>query len=120
MKTTTFSTGISPETTACLIEAIANDKASRIKALSRTAVIMNVCPEWMRSDEVTAYFGIPPNQLRQMAIDGKIIAKKLDPLLTQSAVIFKVADIRKAIDKLSPYDEWIRNRPDLKTPTKGK
>ena len=113
-----FSTGITPETTAHFIEAIASDKAARMKTLAKATVVIMTTPEWVRAEEANALFGIPHNQLVTLAMAGKIKARKLDPMLKASAVVFEVASLRKALDKLTPYDEWLQTRPDLDNPPK--
>ena len=110
-----YSTGISPEATAHLIDAIANDKASRLRTLAKATVVMCVVPEWMRAEEARAYFGIPQNQLIELAIKSKVRAKKLDPALTTSAVIFKTDDLRKAVEGLADWRDWLEKRPDINT-----
>ncbi len=105
-----FSTGVSPEATACFIEAIANDKAARMRTMAKATVVMCVTPEWMRAEEVNAVFGIPKNQLYRFAVEGKVIAKKLDPELRGSAVIFKAESVRRAIGRLTPYEEWAKEQ----------
>jgi len=114
-----FSTGFSPETTAHLIEAIASDKASRLRTLAKATVVMAVVPEWMRAEEVRAYFGIPQNQLVNLALKAGVAAKKLDPSLRTSAVIFKTADLRRAVEEMSDWRDWLEaeRRKDSETKT---
>lgn len=118
-----FSTGITPETTARLIEAIASDKAARLKTLAKATVVICTTPEWLRAEEVNAVFGIPKHTLIGLAVNGKVAARKTDPTLKASAVIFEAESIRRAIGKMTPYAEWARARPDITnqtTPRKGK
>lgn len=110
---------VTPNAIEGLLDRIAEHKATRLRTLAKATVVICTTPEWMRAEEVNAFFGIPQNQLKDMVVSGRVIAKKLDPHLTQSAVIFKVADVRKAIGKLTDYADWIEKRPDLKTPAKG-
>lgn len=99
-----------------IIEQIADDKAVRLKALSKATVIMQITPEWVRLEEANALFGLPANQVIDLACKSKIAARKSDPMNRKSAVIFKVADIRRVIEsEMMPYNEWATERPDLKT-----
>lgn len=114
-----FSTGITPEATAHFIEAIASDKAARLKTLAKATVVLMQTPEWVRAEEANALFGIPHNQLVTLAMAGKVKARKLDPMLKASAVVFEVASIRTALESLTPYDEWVRERPDKEKDENG-
>jgi hypothetical protein len=99
---------------ATLIDQIAEDKATKLKALSTATVVMVLPPEWCRKEEVTALFGLPPNQINALAQKGEIIARKSDPMNRNSATLYKVESIRKVIDQMMPYDVWAEERPDLK------
>jgi hypothetical protein len=99
---------------ATLIDQIAEDKATKLKALNKALVVMVLPPEWVRTEEVSALFGLPPNQLHALARKGEIIARKSDPMNRNSATLYKVESIRKVIDQMMPYDVWAEERPDLK------
>lgn len=104
---------VSPTAISGLIDRLAEEKASRLRTLAKATVVMCVTPEWMRAEEVNAYFGVPMNQLKDMVIRREVVAKKLDPHLTASAVIYRTADVRRAIDRLFDYADWIDERPDV-------
>ena len=95
-----------------LIDRLAEDKATRLKLLTKTLVVMAECPEWAQAGEINAWFGLPLNQITKLAMDGKVTAKKTNPLLTSSAVIYKTADIRRAIGKMMDLRDWAKTRPD--------
>lgn len=59
--------------------------------------------EWCRADDARLEFGIPGHLLRKLASERKVKARKFDPLEPNSAVIFKTADIRKAIESMPDY-----------------
>ena len=90
-----------------LLDQIAEDKAIRLRTLSRATIIQTVCPEWAQAEEVVAWFGLPINQLRKLAYEHKVCAKKSDPGLRGSAVLFRVADVRREIDKMPDWVEWM-------------
>lgn len=96
-----------------LIDRLAEEKAAKMKTLSKATVVMMMIPEWMRAEEVNALFGLPLNQLYQLAKTGKIAAKKTDPMNRNSAVIFKTQDIRAIIGDMTDYSQWANERPDL-------
>lgn len=104
-----------PEVISKLIEQIAEDKASRLKTLSRATVVMMLAPEWVRAEEANALFGLPQNQLYDYARSGKVCAKKTDRMNRNSAVIFRTEDIRKVIEHLEDYSTWAAKRPDINT-----
>lgn len=105
-----------PEVISKLIEQIADDKAARLKTLSKATVIMQITPEWVRLEEANALFGLPNNQVLDLARTGKVAARKTDPGNRKSATIFKVLDLRRVVEsEMMPYDEWTTKRPDLKT-----
>ena len=107
---------ILPEVISKIIEQIADDKAARLKTLSKATVIMQITPEWVRLEEANALFGLPNNQVLDLARTGKVAARKTDPGNKKSATIFKVIDLRRVVEsEMMPYDEWTEKRPDLKT-----
>ncbi len=59
--------------------------------------------EWIRAKQALQFFGIPEHRLRQFVIDRKVIAKKFDVNDRGSAVVYKTADIRRAIEELPDY-----------------
>ena len=107
------STGITPETTAALIEALASDRAVRLKTLSKATVVLATMPMWVRAEEANALFGTPLNKLNDWVIEGKVIAKKCDPYLKGSATIFKTETILRTLEGLFDYRRWLLERPDL-------
>lgn len=109
-----YSTGITPETTAALIEALASDRAVRLKTMSKATVVLATMPVWVRAEEANALFGTPLNKLTEWVIAGKVVAKKCDPFLKGSATIFKTETILRTIDGLCDYRRWLLERPDLK------
>ncbi len=111
--------GITPETTASLIEAIATTKAARLKTLSKATVVLCTMPVWVRAEEANALFGVPLNKLYDWVCEGKVVAKKCDPALRGSATIYKVETILATLDGLPDYRNWLKERPDLKPKTKG-
>jgi hypothetical protein len=102
------------EKLAQILEEMADDKATRLRMLSKATVVMTITPEWVRAEEANALFGLPINQVYDLAKTGKIAAKKTDRTNRNSAVIFNVADLRAAIGEMMPYDRWNSERPDLK------
>lgn len=58
---------------------------------------------WCRRDEARAWFGIGPHHLKQLVIEGKVIAKKFDRTNPKSNIIFKTADIEKAIEEMPDW-----------------
>lgn len=110
-----------PSAVEQLIDRIAEDKATRMRTLAKATVVICTTPEWVRAEEVNAIFGIPHNTLITLAVKGKIAARKTDPALRSSAVIFETASIRKAIGRMMPYADWVKERPDQEstTPKKG-
>lgn len=105
---------ITPDDIANLIDRMADDKAARLKTLAKATVVMMTTPEWIRAEEANALFGLPHNQLIDLACKGIVIGRKSDPMNRKSATIFKVESIRRAIDQMMPYDVWAKERPDLK------
>jgi len=59
--------------------------------------------EWCRREEARDVFGIPPHRLKQLVIERKVKAKKFDHGEPTSVVVFKTADIRKAIEEMPDY-----------------
>lgn len=103
-----------PEVISQIIEQIADDKAARLKTLSKATVIMQITPEWVRLEEANALFGLPNNQVLDLARTGKVAARKTDPGNKKSATIFKVIDLRRVVEsEMTPYDKWLKERPDL-------
>lgn len=58
---------------------------------------------WCRRDEARAWFGIGPHHLKQLVVEGKVIAKKFDRANPKSNIIFKTADIEKAIEEMPDW-----------------
>lgn len=105
------------EDISILIDRMAEDKATKLRTLAKATVVMVCAPEWMRAEEVNAYFGLPHNQLIALACAGKVVARKSDPTNAKSASLFKTQSIRAAIDAMMPYDKWASLRPDLQSAT---
>lgn len=59
--------------------------------------------EWCRREDARDAFGIPPHRLKQLVRERKVKAKKFDVDDPASVVVFKTADIRKAIDEMPDY-----------------
>lgn len=93
---------------AALLEDMAEDKATRLRMLGRATVVLASSPEWVRREEARALFGIPNNQLVALAIAGKVTAKKFDTSLAGSAVVFRAADIRREMELLPDYADYLR------------
>lgn len=105
-----------PEVISKIIEQIADDKAARLKTLSKATVVMQITPEWVRLEEANALFGLPNNQVLDLARTGKVAARKTDPGNRKSATIFKVLDLRRVVEsEMMPYNEWAEKRPDLQS-----
>ena len=92
---------------ANLLEQIAEDKAAKIRTMTRSTTVLCTVPIWARREEINALFGVPPQQLLKMVLSGGVRAKKLDPELRGSAVIFNVEDVRRAIDDLTDWTKYI-------------
>ncbi len=107
-----YQTGLTAGAVASMLEGIATDKAVRLAALAKSTVILATMPVWVRSDEARALFGVPRGKLYEWAIAKKIVAKKVDANNENSATIYQVKSILKAIDGLMDYHEWIMKRED--------
>lgn len=73
------------------------------------AVVLAAVPEWGQFGVVHALFGLAKAQLRAMVCDGRVIAKKLDPDARNSTTLYRIADVRAAMDGLADYREWMEN-----------
>lgn len=109
-----YPSGVTPETTAALIDALATDKAVRLKTLSKATVVLATMPVWVRAEEANALFGVPQNKLYDWVIEKKVIARKCDPDVRGSATIYKVESILRTLESLMDYRQWLIERPDLK------
>lgn len=58
---------------------------------------------WIRAKDAQRLFGIPKGRLIGLAIAGKVTAKKFDRDDPNSAVVFRTAEIERAIDEMPPY-----------------
>ena len=93
---------------ASILDRIVQDRATRVETVGKAAVVLALTPEWARAAELRALYGLPKETLRGMVMAGKICAKKCDPTLRYSATLYRVSDVREAIEELPDYREWMR------------
>lgn len=93
-----------------LIGRIAEDRAAQVRALGRAAIVLAAIPEWAQSREIEAWFGIPRNRLVAMVVSRQVVARKFDAADPRSVTIYRVADVRRAIDALPDYADWLAAR----------
>ncbi len=93
-----------------ILAQMAKDRAAEVKALQGASVILATIPEWAQRHAIKAWFGIGRDALHDFVIRGKVCAKKLDPTNRKSMVIYRVADVREAIEGLTDYAEWLKSR----------
>lgn len=93
-----------------LIGRIAEDRAAQVRALGRAAIVLAAIPEWAQSREIEAWFGIPRNRLVAMVVSRQVVARKFDATDPRSVTIYRVADVRRAIDALPDYADWLAAR----------
>lgn len=103
---------------ASILDRILCDRATKVEAVGKAAVVLAITPEWARAAELRALYGLPKETLRGMVMAGKICAKKCDPTLRYSATLYRVKDVREAIEDLPDYREWCKQ--ERKTNTKKK
>ena len=92
---------------ASILDRIVQDRATRIETVGKAAVVLALTPEWARAAELRALYGLPKETLRGMVMAGKICAKKCDPTLRRSATLYRVSDVREAVEELPDYREWM-------------
>ena len=92
---------------ASILDRIVQDRATRIETVGKAAVVLAITPEWARAAELRALYGLPKETLRGMVMAGKICAKKCDPTLRRSATLYRVSDVREAVEELPDYHEWM-------------
>jgi hypothetical protein len=89
---------------------IAKDRAAEVKSLQGASVVLVTIPEWAQRHAIKAWFGLSKDALHDFVIRGLVTAKKVDPYMAKSMVIYKVADVREAIEGLTDYAEWLKSR----------
>ena len=98
---------MSDETLRQLVKALSEELSERaLKPSARAAEVREGADEigpWIKFKDARRHFGIPKGRLIDFAIRGKVIAKKFDLDDPNSAVVFKTADIMRAIEELPAY-----------------
>lgn len=98
---------MSDETLRQLVKALSEELSERaLKPSARAAVVREDAEEigpWIKFKDAHRHFGIPKGRLIDFAIKGKVIAKKFDLEDPNSAVVFRTADIMRAIEELPTY-----------------
>lgn len=98
---------MSDETLRQLVKALSEELSERaLKPSARAAAVHESAEEigpWIKFKDARRHFGIPKGRLIDLAIKGKVIAKKFDLEDPNSAVVFKTSDIMRAIEELPAY-----------------
>ena len=58
---------------------------------------------WCSREQAMRYFSLPKGRLKEWVKEGRVIAKKFDPLDPNSAIRFKTADIDAAYEQMPDY-----------------
>ena len=58
---------------------------------------------WCSREQAMRYFSLPKGRLEEWVKEGRVIAKKFDPLDPNSAIRFKTADIDAAYEQMPDY-----------------
>lgn len=94
---------MSAETMRLLVKALNEEiEASVLKPVKSDERPFRI-GEWCRREVAREEFGIPPHRLKKLVQDKKVKAKKFDPGDPTSVVVFKTADIRKALEAMPDY-----------------
>lgn len=110
---TIITTGTETPTVAdavSLIGRIATDRAAQIRALGRAAIVLAAIPEWAQAREIEAWFGMPRHRLVRLVAERKVTGRKFDADDPRSVAVFRVADVRRAVDELPDYADWLEKR----------
>lgn len=110
---TIITTGTETPTVAdavSLIGRIATDRAAQIRALGRAAIVLAAIPEWAQAREIEAWFGMPRHRLVRLVAERKVTGRKFDADDPRSVAVFRVADVRRAVDELPDYADWLERR----------
>lgn len=95
---------MSVETMKLLVAALGEEiEAAQAKPIDKQKPKPRQIGEWCRRDDARDEFGIPPHRLKQLVKERKVKAKKFNLDDPTSVVVFKTADIRKAIEEMPDY-----------------
>ena len=98
---------MSDQTLQQLLKALSEELSERaLKPSARAAAVHERAEDigpWIRFKDARRHFGIPKARLIDLAIRGKVIAKKFDPEDANSSVVFRTSDIMRAIEEMPDY-----------------
>lgn len=72
--------------------------AQILKPIAHADIVVNTPPVWVRAKMAEALFGLKRDFLNGLVIKGKVTAKKADKI-----VLYKYADIVKAVEGLGNF-----------------